>query len=78
MIFTTGLLIYHTSLIVKNLTTKEELKRSYKNNFGNPHRRSCCENFRRIFFGNIPKYNLLHKIKLKIELKELKVIKIRL
>jgi hypothetical protein len=39
MIFVTGLLIYHTSLIINNLTTKEELGGIYKNYFGNPYKR---------------------------------------
>lgn len=41
MIFTTHLLLYHTGLIIRNLTTKEELKKFYNNVFGNPYRRSC-------------------------------------
>lgn len=44
MIFTTHLLLYHTGLIIRNLTTKEELKKFYNNVFGNPYRRSCCLN----------------------------------
>ena len=44
MIFTTGLCIYHSGLISRNLTTKEELKRVYKNAFGNPFSRSWWKN----------------------------------
>ena len=44
MVFTTHLLFYHTGLIIRNLTTKEELKKFYNNVFGNPYKRSCCLN----------------------------------
>jgi hypothetical protein len=44
MIFTTGLLVYHTNLIVKNFTTNEELKGYYKKPIGNPHSRTLSIN----------------------------------
>jgi len=46
MIFTTGLLVYHTNLIVKNFTTNEELKGYYRKPIGNPHSRSLSINCR--------------------------------
>ena len=33
MVFVTGLFIYHTKLVLKNMTTKEELKKHFKNPF---------------------------------------------
>lgn len=71
MIFTTGLLIYHTSLICRNLTTKEELKGTFKNNFGNPFRKSCGENVYKIFCYRNPFPSLLQKIRKKIKEKEI-------
>ena len=44
MIFTTGLLVYHTNLIVKNFTTNEELKGYYRKPIGNPHSRTLSIN----------------------------------
>ncbi len=45
MTFTTGLLIYHTKIIKKNLTTKEEMKRFYRNPNGNPYIRNSRQNW---------------------------------
>ena len=45
MTFTTGLLIYHTKIIKKNLTTKEEMKRFYRNPIGNPYIRNSRQNW---------------------------------
>ena len=39
MIFVTGLFIYHTKLIFKNITTKEDIKNFWKNPVGNPYYR---------------------------------------
>ena len=39
MLFVTGLLIYHISLIYRNVTTKEELGGYYENYYGNPYKR---------------------------------------
>ena len=39
MSFTTGLLIYHTRLILTNQTTKEELKKIFGGPMGNPYNR---------------------------------------
>lgn len=73
MIFTTGLLIYHTSLITRNLTTKEELKGTFKNRSGNPYRRSCAVNYKRVFCARLPQPSILGKIRQKRKLKLLAV-----
>ena len=73
MIFTTGLFIYHTSLIYRNLTTKEELKGAYKNIFGNPFNEGFSRNFRKILCPKLPFPCLLEKIRMKIFKKYLKV-----
>jgi hypothetical protein len=51
MIFTTGLFVYHTNLIVKNNTTNEELKSYYKNPIGNPHTRTTSKNCHQALFA---------------------------
>ena len=48
MIFTTHLLYYHAMLVMRNLTTKEELKKFFNNPFGNPYKRSCCSNYKTV------------------------------
>ena len=40
MIFVTGLLVYHYKLIVRNMTTKEEIKSYFENPTGNPFNRN--------------------------------------
>ncbi len=59
MIFTTGLCVYHMTLINGNLTTKEELKNVYGNIFGNPYNRGFWKNVRLAFFAPMPKKPLL-------------------
>jgi len=40
MIFVTGLFIYHTKLVLKNMTTKEDIKKFWENPQGNPYIRN--------------------------------------
>ena len=40
MIFVTGLFIYHTKLVLKNMTTKEDIKKFWENPQGNPYYRT--------------------------------------
>jgi hypothetical protein len=54
MIFTLGLFIYHTELIVKNITTKEEMNQVYHKITGNPHKRTFCKNFHTIILPVTP------------------------
>ena len=59
MIFTTGLLFYHIKLVINDMTTKEELKKLFKNPFGNPFQRSIKSNFSSIIFPKIGKKTLM-------------------
>ena len=40
MIFVTGLFIYHTKLVLRNITTKEDIKKFWENPLGNPYFRT--------------------------------------
>ena len=62
MIFTTGLLIYHTRLVSTNTTTKEDLKKFFMNPFGNQYRRSLCENIKRVICPKIRKRTILNEL----------------
>lgn len=73
MIFTTGLLIYHSSLIWRNLTTKEELKSSFKNIYGNPYSRGLCGNIRKILCPRLNNPDILVKIREKISEKIIQI-----
>ncbi len=44
MLFTTGLIIYHIGLIIKNKTTKEEIKKLIQIKIGNPYDRGLSKN----------------------------------
>ena len=44
MLFTTGLIIYHITLIIKNITTKEEIKKLLPLKVGNPYDRGAGNN----------------------------------
>ena len=60
MIFVTGLFIFHSRLILKNATTKEELKHFWKNPQGNPYKRKSKKtNIYNSLFPLIKKYSLL-------------------
>ena len=59
MLFTTGLLIYHSKLVSKNMTTKEELKRFFINPFGDPYSRNCQRNCQNVLFPRLPTKNIL-------------------
>ena len=63
MIFTTHLLYYHTLLVTKNLTTKEELKKFFNNPFGNPYKRSCCSNYKAVLCPVKSKKSILDILK---------------
>jgi hypothetical protein len=59
MAFTVGLLIYHTSLVINNETTKEMLKFVWKNPFGNSYNRNFEYNMSNTLFPEIKKYSIL-------------------
>jgi palmitoyltransferase ZDHHC9/14/18 len=66
MIFTTGLLVYHTGLILNNLTTKEELKHVYNNPFGNPYFHTKRRNIRNTLCPKLPQPSLLERMRIKL------------
>ena len=57
--FTSGLLIYHTYLVIINTTTKEILKLTWKNSFGNPFNRYLDYNLNNVLFPKVKKYSIL-------------------
>ena len=59
MCFITILLFYHIRLICVNSTTKEELRHIFKTNFGNPYKRSICQNIRNALCPQTKKYSIL-------------------
>lgn len=64
MIFTTELVIYHTRLILNNITTKEDFKLFFQNPFGNPYKRETCKNFHDTLFPEKSKNDLLDILKI--------------
>jgi hypothetical protein len=75
MIFTTGLLIYHTNLVVNNLTTKDEINGTYDNEMGNPWNQGCRRNYRGIMCPLNQKPSLLKSIEVNSK-KEKKIKKV--
>ena len=63
MIFTTELLIFHVRMVLSNVTTKEELKKFFKNPFGNPYVRSKGWNFKYIICPKKAKMSLIELLK---------------
>ena len=63
MIFTTGLLIFHIKIIKDDKTTKEELKKIFKNPFLNPFQRDTKTNLKNILIPNISKNSVLDELK---------------
>ena len=59
MIFVTGLFIYHTKLVLKNKTTKEDIKRFWENPQGNPYIRNKKLNFKNSLFPKKQKLSLI-------------------
>lgn len=67
LIFTMGLLIYHSKLIANNITTKEELKQFFVNPFGNPFKRNLKENISRVLNPSLNKKSILQILQMKKE-----------
>jgi palmitoyltransferase ZDHHC9/14/18 len=63
MIFTTRLFFYHIILAMNNVTTKEELKKIFRNPMGNPYRRNKSWNFNYILFPKKAKMSLIDILK---------------
>ena len=59
MCFITGLLFYHSRLILTNSTTKEELRKLFHNCQGNPYRRNICRNIGNVLCPKKKKYSIL-------------------
>ena len=59
MIFTTELFFYHIILALNNITTKEELKKLFKNPFDNPYTRSIGKNLKFIICPKKAKMSLV-------------------
>ena len=59
MIFVTGLFIYHTKLVLRNTTTKEDIKQFWENPQGNPFKRSKKINYKNSLFPQKQKYSLI-------------------
>ena len=67
MCFITGLLFYHTRLVLVNSTTKEELKKLYKNCQGNPYRRNICYNIKNVLCPKTKKFDIIDILKRNIK-----------
>jgi hypothetical protein len=65
MIFTTGLFVYHTNLIVKNMTTNEELKSYFKKPIGNPYTRNTSTNCKQALLPIQSEPSLIEEIRKK-------------
>ena len=59
MCFITGLLFYHSRLVLTNSTTKEELRKLFYNCQGNPYRRNICRNIGNVLCPKKKKYSIL-------------------
>ena len=59
MIFVTGLFIYHTKLILKNVTTKEDIKSFWENAQGNPYFRTKKLNMKNSLFPSKQKKSII-------------------
>ena len=59
MIFVTGLFIYHSKLVLKNTTTKEDIKSYWDNSQGNPYYRSKELNMINSIFPKKQKYSII-------------------
>ena len=59
MIFVTGLFIYHTKLVLKNTTTKEDIKYFWNTPQGNPYYRKKLLNLKNSIFPLKQKYSII-------------------
>ena len=59
MIFVTGLFIYHTKLVLKNTTTKEDIKSFWLNPQGNPYFRTKKQNIKLALFPQKQKNSVI-------------------
>jgi hypothetical protein len=59
MCFITGLIFYHTRLVLINSTTKEELRHAFIHSYGNPYRKNICTNITNVLCPKTKKYSIL-------------------
>ena len=59
MLFVTGLFIYHSKLVMKNITTKEDIKSYWDNSQGNPYYRNKKLNIINSIFPKKQKYSII-------------------
>lgn len=59
MCFITGLIFYHTRLVLFNSTTKEETRNVFNIVQGNTYKRNICKNIKRVLCPTIKKYSIL-------------------
>ena len=70
MLFITGLFFYHSMLVCKNMSTKEELKKLLHTRIGNYYSRGCCFNCKRFCKRQLPYLNTLKQLNELVEVKE--------
>lgn len=63
MIFTTGLLLFHIDVVKYDKTTREDLKKLFKNPFLNPYQRSIKQNVKNNLMPNIKRTSILDELK---------------
>ena len=70
MLFITGLFFYHSMLVCKNMSTKEELKKLLHSRIGNYYSRGCCYNCRRFCKRELPRLHTLKQLNELVEVRE--------
>ena len=63
MAFVTALFVYHNILICRNLTTKEELRKTFYTPYGNPYNNSLGLHIKRIFCAKISIFTILDEFR---------------
>lgn len=63
MVFTVNLCVYHTRLVVNNVTTKEDNKKRFETPFGNPYKRNCWFNWCNVLCPVQNAFSLLKTLK---------------
>ena len=70
MLFITGLFFYHSMLVCRNMSTKEELKKLLHSRIGNYYSRGCCFNCKRFWKRELPYLNTLKQLNELVEVKD--------
>jgi hypothetical protein len=74
MLFTTGLIIYHITLIIDNKTTKELIKKLIFKNIGNPYNRGTAKNCKDFWTRHISMKNNYTVKDLRVKVKPEKIL----